>query len=443
MRRWADDKIEKFVKQQLSGWECFRRDTDNPDGNEAVWFNLRPKTNRGGNWFERRAEVIEAAIKLYKKLNADGIFKDDFDPNNYTVNYAENRTKVDMNSTIESLLELLKANLNIVLTGAPGTGKTYTARKVAEKLVTDGLSETEKAKAKEKRIKSVQFHPGYDYSDFVIGIKPVLPDENNNVLKAGDKVEGKAQVAFRWQNGIFKDFADNAKSDLGNKYVFLIDEINRADLSRVFGELFSLLEEEYRYPNRENGITLPNGEEFVIPMNLYIIGTMNDIDRSVESMDFALRRRFAWFEVKAEDTAAAILNAEEQSGNPKISGEKADLLQEAMKELNKVIGGEKLTLKEGKGTSQDYDLHLGHEYQLGGAIFAKFEKYKDDAEGFKKLWDNHILNILSEYLRGRHDRDALLKGLENMYIKAVGIATDENGSGKQSVEGRENKAGQG
>ena len=315
--------------------------------------------------------------------------------------------------TIEELQKLLEANLQVILTGAPGTGKTYVAKEVARKL-TDNVP---------GRIQSVQFHPGYDYSDFVVGMKPVL------LLKSGEELEVKegkcvlagkseeikeikdAQVSFRWKNGVFKDFAYKAKQAYDDaaahnvdppRFVFIIDEINRADLSRVFGELFSLLEEEYRYPNERgmNGVILPNGENLVIPTNLYIIGTMNDIDRSVESMDFALRRRFAWKEVEPEDTADAILANVPKNGT----------LIAKMNAVNALICAR--------------ESRLGDEYQLGGAIFAKYKKYDGENNAFESLWNNHIKNILSEYLRGRLDRVEVLDRLKNSYDNAIGI--DDN-----------------
>ena len=327
---------------------------------------------------------------------------------------------------VNEIKQLVEPNYQVILTGAPGTGKTYTARKVALEIT----GEAEDIPEEESRIKVLQFHPGYDYSDFVIGMKPILVSENgkeifkdeqgrlyttNNNKPDGQRqdLSGQVRVSYVWRDGVFKEFANRAKEAYDTypadpqKFVFLIDEINRADLSRVFGELFSLFEEDYRYPTNRKGIILPNGEEFVIPENLYIIGTMNDIDRSVESMDFALRRRFAWYEVTADKSERII--------EDKINDAEAKRkLLNAMRQINEMIA--------------DPNTRLGKEYQLGGAIFAKYLKYQGEDNSFDSLWNNHIAVILNEYLRGRRDKESKLEELKNAYDGAVGMQP-QNGVG--------------
>ena len=303
----------------------------------------------------------------------------------------------DGTMTLEELKDLLEANMQLILTGAPGTGKTYKAMKIAELMIGDGNAET--------HIKKVQFHPGYDYSDFIIGLKPKLED-------------GGKFLSYEWEDGVFKKFADTAKDDPEHNYIFIVDEINRADLSNVFGEAFSLLEDGYR--GEEHKITLPNGDEFIIPENLYVIGTMNDIDRSVESMDFALRRRFAWYEVSAEESKGII---DEKVQDAEI----ADLLKKSMDAVNGLI-----TKK------------LGSEYQLGGAYFAKAVKTKaykpdgtTDTQKLKdELWKNFIRVILTEYLRGRKDKESELKELEEAFNKPFDDAAEsKNGDKKAGSSG--------
>lgn len=313
---------------------------------------------------------------------------------------------------------LLVANHNLVLTGAPGTGKTYTAKKVACKLTGDNADAEEQA-----HIQSVQFHPNYDYSDFIGGLRPQPTEDKKNVL-------------YPWRPGVFTTFANKAlqaykkweKEKNGNapKYVFIIDEINRADLSRVFGETFSLLEADYRYPRKKNGLALPGsgGEEFILPENLYIIGTMNDIDRSVESMDFALRRRFAWLEVEAGESKRIIeASAKEKGIDPKIVAK----LKDAMNALNECIRGEKEPSLVEKTDKKTFSLKskLGPEYELGGAYFAKFDGKKHSEEAYEKLWDNHLEIILKEYLRGEKDKDDIVDALHKVYISACGFPPDK------------------
>ncbi len=347
---------------------------------------------------------------------------------NHPEPHAQNNPERPMINEIKHLLE---SNLNVILTGAPGTGKTFMAKEVAEQIIAERLTDANaKQRMMDERFKSVQFHPGYDYADFVIGMKPVLVSpEGKEVFKDGGELyttdngkpngnrtpfTGTTTVSFHWKDGIFKTFADAARTahnEAGDrnpapKFVFLIDEINRADLSRVFGELFSVLEEGYRYPNGNHSdfVLLPNGERFSIPENLYVIGTMNDIDRSVESMDFALRRRFAWKEVKPEETVDDILSATNADGSRKIDAAFAQTLKNAMNALNFEIAGEEVA-----GQKPKLDLRLGSEYKLGGAIFARFEKCNGD---FERLWKNHIEIILNEYLRGRRERNQLVGKLK-------------------------------
>ncbi len=435
------DAEARFGELKPSDIEVWRNGSDE---------NGKPNTDKS------KDPIIQRTLKeLGQQLGGDfqivRITPPDDTPGQSISNDPQKNGGKTMTNTIQSLL---LANLNVILTGAPGTGKTYTAKEVAKAMVgsvvPEGATEEAKKAAKEaedERMASVQFHPGYDYSDFVIGMKPVLVSEEGlRVFRDNDGLftrkedkddgerqsfSGKTTVSYHWLDGIFKEFASKARKayddadDKGKapKFVFLIDEINRADLSRVFGELFSLLEEEYRYPNNKKGITLPNGEPLHIPENLYIIGTMNDIDRSVESMDFALRRRFAWKEVTAEESEGII----DQKVSDKGAAEK---LKRAMRNLNIEIGG-----VEKGGVKPSLDLRLGTAYQLGGAIFAKFAKYEGADDPFGKLWSNHIDNILQEYLRGRSDSNASLEALRKKFNEAVGKTNGDKTAEGQSEAG--------
>lgn len=228
-------------------------------------------------------------------------------------------------------------------------------------------------------------------------------------------------------------------------YIFIIDEINRGEMSKIFGELFYSIDPGYRvkyedlkknlttlrtqYANLQENANVfddalgieekENFDHFFVSENVYIIGTMNDIDRSVESMDFAMRRRFAFKEITAAQSQESMfgdVDKWEKSTKKKITTQLLDKLKNRMNNLNKAILDEKY--------------HLGQAYQIGGAYFLKFAKYYTDAasekEAFKKLWENHIAGVVKEYLRGIDDKKETLFGeLKNAYYKELDSASTQ------------------
>lgn len=402
------------------------------------------------------------------------------------------------NSLADNLTELLKHTHNLILHGAPGTGKTFLAKEIAKKM---GCSQNE--------IGFVQFHPSYDYTDFVEGLRPknqsggeigferkdgifkefckrallamnvssvsdnfeqvwekvvdylnekdfmdiplltgkstfrVELNENGDGLatrtyengdyKKGEWIQGnskfynkeqlyniykglpgipsrghdnyrKAVIEYWKKNFGLVDYSvkEKSESESVKPFVFIIDEINRGELSKIFGELFFCIDPGYRGKNgmikTQYQNLIEKGDEFYdgffIPENVYIIGAMNDIDRSVDTMDFAFRRRFAFKEIKASENLGMLDEL----------GEIADKAKARLKKLNEEIS--KIT-----------ELSLPSSYHIGGAYFLKLNDFEGDSnERFQKLWNYHLEGLLKEYLRRTENAEENFAKLEKAYF---------------------------
>ena len=480
--------IDKDIDKGILYIEKLNTDDD------ILFHGKAPKLNKGG-WFGTLFQITgeEAVEKIF---------------GNYI---GESQMQKDLINETKTLLENTK---NLILTGAPGTGKTFLAKQIAKAM---GCEDNE--------IGFVQFHPSYDYTDFVEGLRPVQNDGNN-------------QIGFERKDGVFKEFCAKAKKNLvdskktveeisseknieailenfvneskeqktefelvktGNKFiisektnekfiyidipnnakvtelpisydeilsilnsgkvfstvkdvysfferkwgtqqdsyifaiynelrekisanqnieetkiitqknfVFIIDEINRGEVSKIFGELFYCIDPGYRgekckistqYQNLVTSGEFQKG--FFIPENVYIIGTMNDIDRSVESMDFAFRRRFAWKEITADDTQYMLDEVEKDGVIYGLSSDIAEEAKERMDRLNDEIS----KVPE-----------LNSAYHIGASYFLKLKNYEGDSDnGFQSLWNYHLKGILEEYLRGNPAKEDLMKKLKAAY----------------------------
>lgn len=213
-------------------------------------------------------------------------------------------------------------------------------------------------------------------------------------------------IGFERKDGVFKEFCKRALRDAeGKPYVFIIDEINRGEISKIFGELFYSIDGGYRgeagrvktqYQNLVPEDD-PFYEGFYVPENVYIIGTMNDIDRSVESIDFAMRRRFAWVEFTAEKSQSMLDNDDAWGGKAERDKIDIDEIKARMDRLNDCIVSD--------------EIGLTRAYQIGAAYFLKYALYND----FNALWDNHLKGVLYEYLRGAYDIDKKIDLLYGAY----------------------------
>jgi hypothetical protein len=256
-------------------------------------------------------------------------------------------------------LHVLKSKKNLILQGPPGVGKSFIAKRIAYSMV-GGKDEI--------RIQSIQFHQSYSYEDFIQGYRPQ-----------------KDTSGFYLKNGVFYNFCKKAETDLGNDYVFIIDEINRGNLSKIFGEVMLLIEADKRShkDDSEWAVSLTYADEdspkFSIPSNVYILGMMNTADRSLAIVDYALRRRFSFLDIEPSIDSETFHDYLSSKG---VSEEIITIIKNRIGLLNQSI-------------QQSTD--LGKGFRIGHSFFVPQNPITDSREWYEDIINNEIAPLLREY----------------------------------------------
>ena len=254
----------------------------------------------------------------------------------------------------KNILRALESKKNVILQGPPGTGKTYVGRRLAYVAL---------GKKDKSQIEMIQFHQSYSYEDFIQGYRP------------------NKDGGFALKTGVFYEFVKRAQKDLNEKYIFIIDEINRANLSKVFGEIMMLIEPD----KRGESFAIPliysenSDERFYIPENVYLIGTMNTADRSITIVDYALRRRFLFFTLKPE------------------FGDKFRLYLKSMNFPSSTIEDIIVRISKLNEVISKDDKNLGPGFEIGHSFFCPLEPPKDPIEWYNRVIDLEIRPLLNEY----------------------------------------------
>ena len=336
------EKIEQLAKP--IPYEILQ---DNPD-----LSNCEPMINNQGSLFKLTEKEYEIIRSLIDETNIP--------TKTEIVTYTKKKAMVGLflsEFQFDEMLDALKEKKNVILQGAPGVGKTFIAKRIAYTII--GSNDPQ-------RVEMIQFHQSYSYEDFIQGFRPTPKGH------------------FDLKNGIFYQFCRRAQREESSQkpYIFIIDEINRGNLSKIFGELMMLIEPDKR--GKEFAIPLAYSqsydEKFYIPENLFLIGMLNTADRSLAMVDYALRRRFRFITLHPEFNSRAFQEFLSDAG---AKPELVNKIVIRMNVLNEVIASD--------------SKNLGSGYQIGHSYFCPRNDIKPDDEWYRRVIDSEIMPLIQEY----------------------------------------------